>query len=79
MHLRIVRVGEGLYVYVPILLVLCDIVSMSSGYGFVTPFGLPVLLWVVHCYRKMFHSREYANYYNELTRKLRIVVHEDLS
>lgn len=51
--MHVVRIREGLYIQIPILLVLCDVISEAIDDGSIESFGLSVGLRVVRSCRQV--------------------------
>lgn len=60
MHLGIVRVGEWMYEPIPIVMMLCNIVTKSGYHRFLESYGLTDRLRVLHRRRKELNTKEFV-------------------
>lgn len=76
MHLRVVGEGQGMYVAVPIILVLADNMSKTGYQQTVISFRLPIGLWVIRRRGRFFDAQKEAYRSKTLFDELRTIVRE---
>ena len=74
MDLNVIREGQGLDVFIPVPVMLLDVVSEPLYQRPIKPFGLPIRLRVIGSSQVMPHPQEGAHVIEELGGKLWSVV-----